>query len=91
MIVIVKIPSVFKQFTNNSSQVSAQGDNIKAVLKYLEDKFPQLKNKIIDHSGKIHKFVNLYVNGENIRYLQNEATQLKETDEILIIPATAGG
>jgi molybdopterin synthase sulfur carrier subunit len=80
-----------RKFTQGVDEVSAQGANVKALVEDLERNFPGIKERICDESGKIRRFVNVYVNGDDIRFLQNLETTLKEGDNISIVPAIAGG
>ncbi|MCM8784007.1 MAG: MoaD/ThiS family protein [Candidatus Omnitrophica bacterium] len=91
MAVKVRIPTPLQKITNNLAEVEAEGKNIEELVESLEKKFPGIKERIVDEKGKIRRFVNLYVNDEDIRFLQMEKTPLKEGDEISIIPAIAGG
>jgi len=77
--------------TNGVDEVNAQGNNVRALVEDLERNFPGIKERICDESGKIRRFVNVYVNGDDIRFLQNLETSLKEGDNISIVPAIAGG
>jgi MoaD family protein len=80
-----------RKYTQGVAEVSAQGANIKAMVEDLEKNFPGIKERICDETGKIRRFVNVYVNGDDIRFLQNLETNLKEGDSISIVPAIAGG
>jgi molybdopterin synthase sulfur carrier subunit len=71
--------------------VNAQGTNVKALVDDLEKNYPGIKERICDETGKVRRFVNVYVNGDDIRFLQNLETSLKEGDSISIVPAIAGG
>ncbi len=91
MTVQVRMPTPLRKFTNGADEVNAQGNNIRALVDDLERKFPGIKERICDETGKIRRFVNVYVNGDDIRFLQNLETSLKEGDSISIVPAIAGG
>lgn len=91
MSVNVRVPTPLRKFTNGVDEVSAQGNSVRALVDDLEQKFPGIKERICDESGKIRRFVNVYVNGDDIRFLQNLETSLKEGDSISIVPAIAGG
>ena len=91
MAVKVKIPTPLQKLVENRSEVSAQAASVKELIENLEAAHPGLKERICDEQGKIRRFVNLYVNGEDIRFLQAEETPLKDGDEVSIIPAIAGG
>lgn len=91
MTVSVRVPTPLRKFTNGADEVNAQGESVRALVEDLERKFPGIKERICDETGKIRRFVNVYVNGDDIRFLQNLETSLKEGDNISIVPAIAGG
>ena len=91
MAVKVRVPTPLRKFTQGADEVSAQGNNVKAIVEDLEKHFPGMKERICDETGKVRRFVNVYVNGDDIRFLQNLETSLKEGDSISIVPAIAGG
>lgn len=91
MIVRVRVPTPLRKFTNGADEVNAQGNNVRSLVEDMERQFPGIKERICDESGKIRRFVNVYVNGDDIRFLQNLETGLKEGDNISIVPAIAGG
>ena len=91
MSVRVRVPTPLRKFTNGADEVNAQGNTVRALVEDLERKFPGIKERICDETGKIRRFVNVYVNGDDIRFLQNMETSLKEGDSISIVPAIAGG
>lgn len=91
MPVIVRIPSPLLKLTKNQGEVSAEGNNVKEVFNNLDAQFPGLKERLYDESGHLRRFVNVYVNDEDIRFKDGEATTLKNGDEVSIIPAIAGG
>ncbi|NEZ59211.1 MoaD/ThiS family protein [Leptolyngbyaceae cyanobacterium CCMR0082] len=91
MAVKVLIPTPLQKFTNNEATVDIGGDNIVALLDSLESKFPGIKGRLCDDSGELRRFVNFYVNSEDIRFLNGKETALKDGDEVSIVPAVAGG
>ena len=92
MAVKVLIPTPLQKYTNNQAtlECSAGGD-IDALIETLEDNFPGIKGGLCDENGKPRRFLNFYVNGEDIRFLDNTATAIKDKDEVSIVPAVAGG
>ena len=90
MLVKVQIPTPMRQHTEGKTVVEASGDSVKAVLDDLGAKFPGISQSILD-GGQVRRFVNVYLNDEDIRYLSNLATPVKDGDELAIIPAVAGG
>jgi molybdopterin synthase sulfur carrier subunit len=91
MTVTVLIPTPLRSMTKGSPKVQAKGDNVDAVIADLERQFPGLRERLVDEAGALRRFVNIYVNQEDIRFLQSGATALKEGDEVSIVPAIAGG
>jgi molybdopterin synthase sulfur carrier subunit len=91
MAVRVRVPTPLRKFTQGADEVNAQGGTVKALVEDLEANFPGIKARICDETGKVRRFVNVYVNGDDIRFLQNLETTLKEGDNISIVPAIAGG
>lgn len=91
MSVRVRVPTPLRKFTQGSDEVDVNGDTVLAMLEDLEQKHPGIKERIMDESGKVRRFVNVYVNGDDIRFLQNVDTALKDGDNISIVPAIAGG
>ncbi len=88
---VVRIPSPLRRYTNNQSKVESNGANITEVIDTLEAQYPGVKARLYDESGQIKRYVNVFVNGEEIRTLQGSDTAVKDGDEISIIPAMAGG
>ncbi len=91
MYITVRIPAPLQKLTRNQEEIKLDSSNIKELIESLERDFPGIKERVCDESGKVRKFVNIYVNGEDVRFLQQEATPLKDGDEVSIIPAIAGG
>lgn len=91
MAILVQIPTPLQKFTQNQSEVQAEGATIQEVLDSLELKFPGIRERLCDDHGAIRKFINLYLNDEDIRFMDGEKTALQDGDEVSIIPAIAGG
>lgn len=91
MAVKVLIPTPLQKFTNNEATVEIGGENISSLLDALESKFPGIKARLCDDSGELRRFVNFYVNSEDIRFLDGKETKLSDGDEVSIVPAVAGG
>ena len=87
----VRIPSPLRRYTNNQSKVQSNGADIAELIDSLEDQYPGVKSRLCDESGQIKRYVNIFVNGEEIRTLQGQNTPVEEKDEVSIIPAMAGG
>jgi sulfur-carrier protein len=91
MAIKVRIPTPLMKLTNNQSEVSAEGETIYDIINNLENQFNGIKDRICDESGEPRRFINIYINEEDIRFLEGEKTVVKDGDEISIIPAIAGG
>lgn len=91
MSIKVRIPTPLQKYTNNQGEVSVDATNIRSLIESLEKNFPGIKERICDETGKVRRFINIYVNEEDIRFLQMDQTPIKDGDEISIIPAIAGG
>lgn len=87
----VRIPTPLRKLTNGKEEVTATGGTIGALIANLETQFPGIKERICDDSGQLRRFVNVFANDEDIRFLKNLDTPVKESDEISIVPAIAGG
>ena len=87
----VRIPTPLRKLTNDLEVVSAAGANIGELLDNLDKAFPGLRERICDEQGNVRRFVNIFVNDEDIRFLEERATPVKATDELSIVPAIAGG
>jgi molybdopterin synthase sulfur carrier subunit len=91
MALSVKIPTPLRSLTNEVDRVTSEGDTVAALVESLEAAFPGMKERLCEESGELRRFVNVYVNGEDVRFLDGLATALGEDDEISIVPAVAGG
>ena len=91
MAVKVRIPTPLMKLTDNQAEVSAEGVSISEVINNLELQFNGIKERICEESGSPRRFINIYINEEDIRFLEGEKTTVKDGDEISIIPAIAGG
>ncbi|RJQ33243.1 MAG: MoaD/ThiS family protein [Actinobacteria bacterium] len=87
----VRIPSALEGLTNGSKQVEAQGATLSQVIDALEEAYPGIKERLLDESGELRRFINIYVNEEDVRFLDGLSTGLTSDDQISIIPAVAGG
>ena len=87
----VRIPTPLRKLTDNQESIEVESNTIGGAIDELEGKFPGIKERLVDEEGEIRRFLNVYVNEEDIRFLENQDTPLKEGDDISIIPAIAGG
>ena len=91
MAVSVRIPTPLRKFTNGQSDVEIEGESVGEVIDNLEASHNGIKEKLIDESGSIRRFVNVYLNEEDIRFLDGADTEVKDGDSVTIVPAIAGG
>lgn len=91
MEVYVRIPAPLKKLAREQNIIKAEGKTVGEVLQWLTETYPDLKERLQDEQGEVRRFINIYVNDEDIRFVQNLETTLKEGDQISIIPAIAGG
>lgn len=91
MAINVIIPTPLRNLTNGQDTVQIEGANVGEVIKNLEVSYPGIGARLSDESGNLRRFINFYVNGEDIRFLQSAETALKDGDEVSIVPAVAGG
>ena len=91
MAVQVLIPTPLQKFTNDEASVSLEAGSVTALVEALEERYPGIKARLCDDSGKLRRFLNIYVNSEDIRFLDNETTTLSDGDEVSIVPEVAGG
>ena len=91
MPVLVRIPTPLRTLTKSNAEIQAKGATIDSVVDDLERQFPGLKERLLDETGELRRFINIYVNQEDIRFLQAKKTTLKDGDEVSIVPAIAGG
>jgi MoaD family protein len=91
MAVKVLIPTPLQKFTDDKATLDCEGTTITELLDSLDASFPGIKARLCDEHGELRRFVNFYVNSEDIRFLDGKNTLLKEGDEVSIVPAVAGG
>lgn len=87
----VLIPQPLRALTGGESKVTAEGPTLEALMANLEASYPGIKERLVDESGQLRRFVNIYVNGDDVRFLDGTQTALKDGDEVSIVPAVAGG
>ncbi|WP_456465885.1 MoaD/ThiS family protein [Persephonella sp.] len=91
MAVTVRIPTALRRVTQGQGEVQVEAKTIAELIEVLEKEFPGIKERLVEESGEIRKFVNFFVNDEDIRFLKGKDTELKDGDIVAIIPAIAGG
>lgn len=87
----VIIPTPLRKFTNNTARLTIQANSIAEMIQSLTNDFPDLKKHLLDANGKVPSFINIFVDDDDIRNLQQEQTVVKENTTISIVPAIAGG
>ena len=91
MPVLVRIPTPLRSITKGNAEVRAEGGTVTQVVDDLERQFPGLRERLVDEHGELRRFVNIYVNEEDIRFVEGKKTTLKDGDTLSIVPAIAGG
>ena len=91
MSITVRIPTPLRRVTDGQDKVSVEGASINEIIGSLDSQFPGIKERLCDEQGELRNFVNIYVNGEDVRFLEGIDSATKEGDEISIVPAVAGG
>ena len=91
MAVEVKIPTVFRKFTGNEATVELEPGTIADLIDQLDSRYPGFKEQLMASDGQLHRFVNVYVNDEDARYLEKLDTKVGEGDKVSLLPSVAGG
>ena len=91
MSVKVRIPTPLRKLTHEQELVEVAAGTIGGAINEMQSRFPGIRERLLDDAGQVRRFVNIYVNEEDIRFLQNNDTPIKDGDEVSIIPAIAGG
>ena len=91
MAIQVLIPTPLQKYTADQASVELEASSVDGLLQALDSQFPGIKARLTDEQGKLRRFLNVYVNSEDIRFLDNQATPLCDGDEVSIVPAVAGG
>lgn len=91
MAVKVRIPTPLLPLTQGKKEVEAEGSNLRELIEDLEKRYPGIKERLCDEEGNLRRFINFFVNDEDIRFLEGEKTPLKDGDIVSIVPAIAGG
>ncbi len=91
MSIRVRIPTPLRKLTGDKGEIEAKGSNISELIEDINNKHPGIKERIYDDTGEIRRFINIYVNEEDIRFIDGNKTAVRDGDEVSIIPAIAGG
>jgi sulfur-carrier protein len=89
--VSVRVPTILRPYTQGVSEVSAEGSTLTEVLDSLDASYPGIKGRVLDESGELRRFVNVYVDDDDVRFAEGLQTAIKDGGQISIIPAVAGG
>ena len=91
MSILVRIPTPLRRMTNGEAKVELESSNVAELVEKLDSSFPGFKDRLVDENGDLRYFVNIYLNGEDVRFLQGLETSTNSGDEVSIVPAVAGG
>lgn len=91
MSVLVRIPTPLRKMTNGLAKVEIESSTLGHMVKDLEAAYPGFKERLVDENGELRYFVNIYINGDDVRFLKGLETSIKAGDEVSIVPAVAGG
>ena len=91
MAIEVRIPTILRTYTGGEKTVHGDGDTLEALIADLDGKYPGLRGRLVTDTGTLHRFVNVYVNDEDVRFTGALETGLKDGDEVTVLPAVAGG
>lgn len=89
--VLIRIPTPLRKVTNGQDKVEVEAGNLGEIIERMESDYPGFKERLVDEDGELRYFVNIYLNGEDVRFLQGMETTTKTGDELSIVPAVAGG
>ena len=88
---LIRIPAPLRRITNGQDKVQLEASTLAGIVDGLETQFPGFKERLLDEDGTLRYFVNVYLNGEDVRFLEGLDTAIKSGDEVSIVPAVAGG
>ena len=91
MAVVVRVPTPLRRLTNGQGEVQVEASTIREAIEKLEELYPGFKERLLDEQGELRRFVNVYLNDEDIRFLKGVDSELKDGDIVSIVPAIAGG
>jgi sulfur-carrier protein len=87
----IRIPTPLRKFTGGAEEIAAEGATVSQIVADMESRYPGIKERLCEPDGRVRRFVNIYVNGDDIRFLKNLDTAVASNDEVSIVPAIAGG
>jgi MoaD family protein len=88
---VVRIPTVLRPQVGGEKQLDLEGGTVAELVNSLTERFPALRSQLLTESGDLNRFINVYVNGQDVRYLQGLETPVEARDEVRLLPAMAGG
>jgi molybdopterin synthase sulfur carrier subunit len=91
MAVTVRVPTPLRRLTDGQGEVEVEAKTVREAIEKLEQQYPGFKERLLDENGELRRFVNLYLNDEDVRFLKGADTELKDGDVLSIVPAIAGG
>ena len=91
MAIEIRIPTILRSYTGGEKTVSGSGDTLTALLDDLDSRYDGLRGRLVTEDGNLHRFVNVYVNDEDVRFLGGLETKLSDGDNVTVLPAVAGG
>ncbi|MFC5264570.1 molybdopterin converting factor small subunit [Kribbella orskensis] len=91
MSISVRVPTILRPYTQGASEVSVEGSTLSEVLESLDTSYPGIKGRVLDDSGELRRFVNVYVDNDDVRFAEGLQTSIKDGGQVSIIPAVAGG
>jgi len=91
MSITVLIPTALRPHTSNTGQINCSAANLAELIAHLEQSFPGLRTRLRDERGQVRRFLNFYVNEEDIRFLGGDSYQFRDGDEVMVVPSVAGG
>jgi MoaD family protein len=91
MAVTVKLPTILRKHADGQARVAAEGSTLREILKDLESRYPGITKNVVTEDGGLHRFINVYVNDEDVRYLGSLETEVADGDTVSLLPAVAGG
>ncbi|WP_457600053.1 ubiquitin-like small modifier protein 1 [Hydrogenivirga sp.] len=91
MAVTVRVPTPLRRLTDGQGEVEVEAKSVREAIEKLEEQYPGFRERLLDENGELRRFVNLYLNDEDIRFLKGADTELKDGDVLSIVPAIAGG
>ncbi len=87
----VKLPTILRKYAGGEALIDAHGTTLRDLLTDLEQRFPGITKNVVSEDGGLHRFINIYVNDEDVRYLGSLETPVKDGDTVSLLPAVAGG